>query len=360
MSVFGLPYDASEREVHILFSACTGYVRCIVVPGKGAQRPYAFVQFASPSDASAAIEARRGTSWEEGAQPVSIEHAKRDIPDKFGSRQAAAPITPLAPLIIQPPAPVLPPAKRPRLEAPVGFATPAYEQEATEPGPKTLHIGGLPRGILQEDLDAFLSANFRSSCIGGRLSDAGGKDSGKGGSFGRAFVGFVSHQAAVEAQVLLEGFDWDGAVLRVEWARSEYTPLAARRGNLAPPSSSPVLATHHSTHRSPPIQSSPPPLQAPVPHPEQGNAVCTLHFTNLPFVSEAEFNQYLSITFPDLVVRARFVHTKDGRPPVAWVLFIDEVAAASVAQSHQMFDWYESQVQVQFARTELDLTKVRD
>merc|ERR1712091_128834 len=79
LTIFGLLHDASEREVHILFSSCPGYVRCIVVPGKDyRQKPYAFVQFDSQENAIAAMDSRQVTTWEEDAKPVSIEISKRD------------------------------------------------------------------------------------------------------------------------------------------------------------------------------------------------------------------------------------------------------------------------------------------
>mmetsp|Transcript_92991 Transcript_92991/g.203556 ORF Transcript_92991/g.203556 Transcript_92991/m.203556 type:complete len:175 (-) Transcript_92991:22-546(-) len=96
LTVFGLAPDATEREVHVLFSGCPGYVRNVVVPGKNSQKPYAFVQFSRPEEALAASEARKHTSWSVGVLPIVIELARRDIPESFTARQdrcaAAAPI----------------------------------------------------------------------------------------------------------------------------------------------------------------------------------------------------------------------------------------------------------------------------
>ena len=80
LAVSGLAHDASEREVHILFSGCDGYGRCMLQRGAGgAQRPYAFVQFDSHYNALIAMESRRGTTWDVDDHMISIEIAKEDI-----------------------------------------------------------------------------------------------------------------------------------------------------------------------------------------------------------------------------------------------------------------------------------------
>uniref|UniRef100_A0A7S1S019 RRM domain-containing protein n=1 Tax=Alexandrium catenella TaxID=2925 RepID=A0A7S1S019_ALECA len=374
LSVFGLPYDAAEREVHVLFSGCPGYNRCIVVPGKGSQRPYAFVQFGEQQDALSAMESRQGTTWEEGVQPVSIELAKRDIPDKFQPRQVRQ-----YPLSDQADyngpshggAAVPPPAKRPRQEA-----LTQYGNQSEGDGPRTIHLGGLPLGLSQADLDHFLQTNFGDSCLGGSLDAKGGAMAAP-----RAFVGFASHQAASEAQGMLEGFNWDGAQLRAEWARTEFRPQGAGGGRaLAAPVSVPPPRGAPAGQRSwegPPSQGRSWEVAPPSGHrswegaspawdqprgggQDRGGAVkCTLHFTNLPFMSEDDFSNFLGVTFPDQIVCAHFKDSRDGRPPVAWVLFTDDGHAAAAAHSHHSFDLQGSQVLVQYARTELDPSKFR-
>ena len=157
----------------------------MVVPGKtAAQKPYAFVQFSSPDEAMMAAEARQGSTWEAGAQPVSIELAKRDIPETFVPRQPqplrAAAGGPLSGPVGGPLE--APPRKRPRLEA---YGHGALSQvRGGGDGPRTLHLGGLPGALTQEDLDAFLAANFDPHSLrGGTLSPASG-----GAQTGRAFV----------------------------------------------------------------------------------------------------------------------------------------------------------------------------
>jgi len=369
LSVFGLAYDATEREVHVLFSGCMGYSRCIVVPGKGTQRPYAFVQFVDQKDALVAMESRQGTTWEDGEQAVSIELAKRDIPDKFGPRQPRGQYTVIEHAMG--PA-LLPPGKRHRQE-PLGAMTPAAtysltpQPQTTAPldpsGPRTLHLGGLPHELTQADLDSFLEANFCSNCLGGSLDLGGG---GRGGSMStpRAFVGFTSHQAAADAQAMLEGFNWEGAQLRAEWARTEYRPPVGERGKGAGGGFGDVPAI-------PALMAPSPRGPAPIhyrnvweaqitPHyDDRSGAKCTLHFTNLPFMAESEFSEFLTVSFPEQVSCAHFKDLRDGRPPVAWVLFIDENVAAAALSSHQMFDLRGSQVVAQYARTELDPAKFR-
>lgn len=375
LTLFGLTYDATEREVHILFSACPGYVRCIVVPPKGGkqQLPYAFVQFDSQANALQGLELRHGTTWEEGGQAVNIELSKRDIPERFQSRQQR--VADYAPV----PQSLAPPAKRQRVEAshyadpyhsPIGGGGAWAPEPAAEDGPRTLHIGGLPAGIVQADLDAFLADNFSTEVVGGKLAGGGKGDSA------RAFVGFVSHEAAASAQAALEGLSWEGSMLHVEWARTEFRPLGG--GGAA--------ASH------PPAAQAPQRIAASARHDEGsrswkggkggyepsgskgdsswkgkhggkggkddgGGSKCTLHFTGLPQVTDDEFGEFMATTFPDQVAFTRFVDKMDGRPPVAWVRFVDEASAGAVASSHYQFEWFGSQVMVQFARTELDPSK---
>jgi len=369
----------------VLFSGCRGYVRCLVVPSKReGQNPYAFVQFNSPDNAAHATEARQNTTWEEGRPPISIEPARRDIPEHFSARQEG--VRPALGLV-GPSQPL--PAKRPRYEGDASHGADAWAggghrqdswgvdsqggsqtsglmspRQADSPnghedGPRTLHVGGLPPGIQQQDLDSFLYANFGEGILGSKLSADSGKR--KAGGLGRAFVGFTSHAAAREAQSLLLGFNWDGAVLHAEWARTEFkfgppggSPAGPAKG--APP---PLQFARPGKGTGPAM--SPPTAQhwGASPSPLETGAKRTLHFTNLPAISEDEFHNFIAGTFPDQVTSARFKETYDGRPPVAWVLFVDDFVAAQVAKTHLGFEWHDMQVAVQFARSELDPSKVR-
>jgi len=368
LSVFGLAFDAREREVHVLFSGCPGFVRCVLQHGKSStQRPFAFVQFEDQASALAAMESRQGTTWEDGGQKVSLEIAKRDIPDKFkGERQrsiesgygydAAAYHSPAhhAPAALRP-------TKRARLED--------YPPDS---GPKTLHIGGLPKGLYQQDLDAFLGVNFPVTCVGSTLSGGGGSS-----TYGRAFVGFTTHRGANEAMEALNGHDWDGAILRAEFARTEWRPPAI-----------PVAVAQPTTQAVAPAWGGPrgggygggydssydawgsykgkdkgkqgKDKGSGKGKDKAGCATRTLHFTNLPQVTQDEFDVFMHSTFPGMVEFCNFKDTQDGRPPVAWVLFSDEGTAAEIASSNATFEWNDTSVRVVYARTDLDPSKFRN
>jgi len=285
LSVFGLSLDATEREVHILFSGCQGYIRCIVVPPKDhGKKPYAFVQFDVQENAVAAKESRENTSWEEGSQVINVELSKRNIPESFQPRQQR----------VESYAPAHdygkgagkdygkgsgkdygPPAKRQRTEAPIGY-----------------HNGGGGYG------DSWSTADYSK---GGYSSK--GSDYGKGGYSGKSGKGYAGKS----------GKDYSSG------GGSAWTNSGG----------------DHAT----------------------GGGISTLHFTNLPSVSDGEFGEFMAVTFGERVTFSRFVDKGDGRPPVAWVRFADEATAADVLNSHQHFDWLGSQVAVSFARTELDPNK---
>jgi len=91
-----------------------------------------------------------------------------------------------------------------------------------------------------------------------------------------------------------------------------------------------------------------------------GCATRTLHFTNLPQVTQDEFDVFMHSTFPGMVEFCNFKDTQDGRPPVAWVLFSDEGTAAEIASSNATFEWNDTSVRVVYARTDLDPSKFRN
>eukprot|EP00439_Symbiodinium_sp_Y106_P007909 s1159_g1.t1 len=73
LSVCGISEDATQRELHILFSACPGYVSSSILSDEASKRPYALVQFQDADMALQASAARQGTYWEEGARPITID-----------------------------------------------------------------------------------------------------------------------------------------------------------------------------------------------------------------------------------------------------------------------------------------------
>jgi len=409
----GLSIDASEREVHILFNGCPGFMKVVVVPPKwgSEKKTYSFIQFDSQENAVNAGNSRQGTVWPGESQAVSIDMSKKNISDNIPGQQPQQPGQPK-------PAPSYsewktsaPPAKR--LKQAYGVVDDLL--------PKTLYIGGLPGIITQADLEEFLRNNFGTECVGGKLS--GGGAAAKGGCTARAFVGFVSNDSAATALAALYGFDWDGYTLHADWAKSEFTPGA--EGTLRAPATAyqgkgqgpaqgeqwPVAEAQQwpaeEAPQWPPADADPyaaelaksggliqrnlaaaaakgqqkgyaPPQQQSYVPPQQqqkgyekgyekggrspnygkistpGVNECTLHFANLPPVSDEEFGVFVSMTFPDQVTFSRFVDNHDGRPPVAWVRFIDSFTAGAIAAAHSEFEWMGKQVKVQFAKSELD------
>lgn len=400
LTLFNLAGDATEREVHVLFSGCPGYSRCAIVPPKEYAKPYAFVQFDTPENALAAMEARQGTAWDTNMPPVRFELSKKNMPDHFGPRQVSQPsgFAEARPQYVigagawqqNPPQPAVvvgsqqPAAKRPRVEAGGGSVhvpapPPAPARTVPPPGvgavgggaavapaaaagerPRTLHVGGLPAGLTQGDLDQFLANQFQQTITGSRLHEDGGSGPG------RAFVGFTSHWAANTAMTTLQGFDWDGATLQASWARKELNVqhVAATSGAPPPPDSAAA------TYTGPPGSAGRGGKGCGKNHDaglngggwhghggEQKGGKCTLHITGLPFIDEEDFRQLLHELLGGDVVGSRFVDKHDGRPPVAWVRLADEGAAELVA-SCGLLDFGGTQAAVGFARTELDITKM--
>lgn len=411
LSVFSLGYDATERDLHILFSGCNGYVRSVVVQGKTAvQRPYAFVQFGTPQEAVSAMHSRAGTTWSSDLPPISLEMAKRNIPDNFVTRHAEPapphiPTPPVASNVVS----IVPPPKRHRTDAIGGrpnllqpqdtgsgltwgsnglgaqvwggndyAANVASPADADDNRPRTLHIGGLPPTLVREDLEIFLQSTFGDAVVGFNLSDKT-----RGNSEGRAFIGFRNHTSAQEALALLDGYDWFGHALRPEFARSEFR-LPGGMPNSVPVQPSPhvVAPKMHTPYAPPTSQLLYRPIGAKVNEigagaqawqisPSLGPAKIgqdaggwnstkkTLHFTNLPHMTQDSFDQFLSTTFPSMTVAFHLKDSNDGRPPVAWVLFADEGTASETVKQYSSFELEGVNVSVQYARTELDPNKFR-
>merc|ERR1712083_287008 len=105
---------------------------------------------------------------------------------------------------------------------------------------------------------------------------------------------------------MLEGFDWDGAVLRAEWARTEYRPPGSGGKGGGGDTIDSVPAGDAFAHHTAPAWEREKPMAAHYPeqhlHPDSNaQGFRTLHFTNLPAVSETEFEEFLSTTFPEQV-----------------------------------------------------------
>lgn len=162
--------------------------------------------------------------------------------------------------------------------------------------------------------------------------------------FSRGFAAFASHQDAKDALWDLDGSEMEGAVLRAEWARSEWFPWEGvpRQEAAAPQQPERVQPMSFASVVA-----------------KQGVGRRTLHFVNLPPVSREEFDEFVAATFPNQVECTNFKDAGDGRPPVAWLLFVDCSIAAQIADTYRNFDWCDVEVGVQYARSELDPSKYR-
>lgn len=223
--VMGLPQDATEREVRVLFSGCEGFADCAVISDGMEKRPTALVHFSSRQDAHAAVVSRMGSCWEEADGPIHLQLLDSSIVEllshctdrRTGEPSALA----QAPLLGSFPG-----------EEGAGHSEPSQpkaerESLASRVSSRTLHVGGLPAAVTQEELDQFLQSVFGKSCMGSKLQSGSGKGPT---SLSRAFIGFTTGQNALYAQTLLNGFRWGDATLRAEWARSEFRSSLVQKG----------------------------------------------------------------------------------------------------------------------------------
>jgi len=379
ISVFNLAHDATEREVHILFSGCPGYLRCSVVPPKiPSNPPYAFVQFDDQDHANWAIESRENTNWNVGSPVVKLELAKRNMPEHYGhgsggkagkgggkdpwedSGNGSWAGPPTAFSIGKGYGASEPawgggaPAKRPRTDV-------------WQEGPSTLHVGGWPPSTQQDGLDKLLIARFGTKVAGSIL-----KKHANGQSI--AFVRFVSHAEANNALQHLEGLSLgEGIELKASFAKSE---LNLDTATDVAPAGAPGKgeAGKGKLAKGQTIGGGSGGAGAGYGQwqgyaPQQGyggkaggkgyNARFTLHMTNLPAdVDEESFNEALKSTFGAAVVGAALRNDSSGRAPVAWVRFCDEATAKDVETQGEV-DLNGHPVTVGYARNELENNRMR-
>eukprot|EP00756_Hemistasia_phaeocysticola_P051697 Hpha_TRINITY_DN26874_c0_g1::TRINITY_DN26874_c0_g1_i1::g.17372::m.17372 len=308
LSVFGIAMDATERELHLLFSGEEGYEMSIITRGRG--RPFAFVQFDSAENAENARKRKEGMCWDPDYRDESIrvEFGKRNI--REGPSGAVV--------------------KRPRIDASGNMTM------VNVPGPggrvKTLHIAGLPMGITQELMETFLTANFPCQWNGVVMRGLGDRSRPP-----LAFVGFLSYEVAAEALKAINGFEWEGSKLRCDWAMRDLNPSGG--ASMAPPP-------------MPMISRAPAQLpHALVPDPDSGKR--TLHFTNLPRIDADDFRDWLTDNFSEGdVIGNRFAGSDDSRPPVAWVLFATPELAKHWQEAYNGKAWAGSKLRVEMARRE--------
>lgn len=114
LSVCGISEDATQRELHILFSACPGYVSSSILNDEASKRPYALVQFQDADLVLQASAARQGTYWE--ACSVSSEGSPRSRAREDAGVTASSPPSRSFPRSAAPPSSPSSPS-RPKVEA---------------------------------------------------------------------------------------------------------------------------------------------------------------------------------------------------------------------------------------------------
>lgn len=85
MVIRGLSWDATQREVYILFSSCPGFVGCHL--HAAASSTVAVVRFDSEEDAIRAAESRSGTVWGEGSKSVEIEAGTVELASEWDTSE---------------------------------------------------------------------------------------------------------------------------------------------------------------------------------------------------------------------------------------------------------------------------------
>eukprot|EP00929_Paragymnodinium_shiwhaense_P070257 TRINITY_DN35580_c0_g1_i1.p1 TRINITY_DN35580_c0_g1~~TRINITY_DN35580_c0_g1_i1.p1 ORF type:complete len:1969 (-),score=491.39 TRINITY_DN35580_c0_g1_i1:453-6359(-) len=78
IALFGLPTDVTEREIHVLFSSCPGFVAATLGWPSTSGRPEAAAEFEKPENAATALESRSGTHWTPHTYPVRMELAPEE------------------------------------------------------------------------------------------------------------------------------------------------------------------------------------------------------------------------------------------------------------------------------------------
>eukprot|EP01059_Diplonema_ambulator_P004412 TRINITY_DN1410_c0_g1_i4.p1 TRINITY_DN1410_c0_g1~~TRINITY_DN1410_c0_g1_i4.p1 ORF type:complete len:320 (+),score=100.09 TRINITY_DN1410_c0_g1_i4:132-1091(+) len=293
--VAGLPHDATDRELYLLFGSCDGDDKSMIVRKDNGKRPYGFVNFNHGRGADMAREKVNGFQWDP-SDPIKlkVELSKRNTPDWFTATCS-----------------------------PAGSAE-ARKKEILSRQPKTLYITGLPHTVSKELFEALITANFRGQVPGMRFTAQ--VDSKP--AF--AFVGFYDHHQAKSAMERLEGYVWThegvSSTIHASFANTEFN-----------------IAAHEST---------PPP---PGSHPASSR---TVHLSRLPPTCTKEALEHtLEVSFPRQVEALRF-HQKDTKPPFAFILFRTPEAAQAAIARYNGSEWNGSHLKASPARTELDVTKL--
>ena len=190
--VAGLPYDASDRELYLLFGVCKGYDKSMVVKKDNGKRPYGFVNFESLETAEAAAQKLEGFQFDP-ADPVKLktELSRKNTPDWF-TTSCASP------------------------------ASVTRRLKSMPTNPRTVYVTGAPSTVSKELFDALIATNFAGHVAGMRYTPPTDSKT----SF--AFVGFNTHEQARAAVERLEGYVWthDGvaSTLCASFANTEWNP----------------------------------------------------------------------------------------------------------------------------------------
>eukprot|EP01064_Diplonema_japonicum_P027250 TRINITY_DN3915_c0_g2_i1.p1 TRINITY_DN3915_c0_g2~~TRINITY_DN3915_c0_g2_i1.p1 ORF type:complete len:369 (+),score=91.96 TRINITY_DN3915_c0_g2_i1:94-1107(+) len=190
--VAGLPHDATDRELYLLFGAFEGYDKSMIVRKDNGKRPYGFVNFINAQTAEDARNRLDGFQWNPNDPlKLKIELSKRNTPDWFNATCASP-------------------------------SSVSRRLSSLPKSPKTLYITGVPESVSKELFDAFIITNFEGQVGGLRYTLPTDKKS----SF--AFVGFNSHEQAKTAMERLDGYVWthEGvqSTIRATPANTEWDP----------------------------------------------------------------------------------------------------------------------------------------
>ncbi|KAJ9455438.1 Protein couch potato [Diplonema papillatum] len=296
--VAGLPYDATDRELYLLFGSAEGYDKSMIVRKDGGKRPYGFVNFTNSRDAAQMKDQINGFQWDPN-DPIKLkaELSKRNTPDWF---TAAC--------------------------SPSGSAE-QRKKDILARQPKTLYITGLPRTVGKELFEALVTANFPGQVPGMRYTPRVDQKP----AF--AFVGFHEHQQAKAAMERLEGYVWThegvSSAIHASFANTEFNTAANETASTSPS--------------------------------DQANRVPgyrTMHIAYLPYSCTKEtLERQLEQDFPAQVEAMRF-QQKTGKQPFAFVLFKTADAAGQAINRYHGNVWEGAQLKASQARTELDVTRL--
>ena len=295
--VAGLPYDATDRELYLVFGITKGYDKSMIVRKENGKRPYGFVNYNTQLDAENAKNAVNGFQWDP-SDPIKlkIELSKRNTPDWFTAQCS-----------------------------PAGSAE-IRKMEVLARQPKTLFVTSLPATVGKDLFKALVVANFADQVVGLRYTPQ------MRNKPAFAFVGFQDHMQAKTAMERLEGYVWNhegvSSAIHASFANTEFNITAENTepGDVVQPGYAPASRTVHLSR---------------LPH------SCTKE------TLEAQFEAL----FPQQVEAMRFSQ-KDGKPPFAFILFRTPEVASEAIKRYNGSEWEGSVLKASQARTELDITKL--